>query len=80
MTNYLRRGDTRPFRRNPNVGLSWRPLIQAPIRWLPRHGDPFCVLEWISQKAIKTLAYLPVYIAVVTTITLIVLIFSVSHW
>lgn len=74
MADRRRRGDTRPLTKDSN-GLTWKP--GRPVRWLPRHGDPYCVLEWTSQRAIKTLALLPVYIALVVTVMLMIMIFGV---
>lgn len=75
MTYQRRMGDARPLKRDSASNLTWRP--GRPVRWLPRHGDPFCVIEWMSQKTIKSMAYLPVYTAVVITLVLLVLIFGV---
>lgn len=63
-----RAGDTRPLR-NP-AGRVTEPM-PGPTRWLPQHGDPFCLLEWLSQSIVKLIAYLPVYVAIVVTITLV---------
>lgn len=49
----------------------------TPIRWLPRHGYPRSNGEWILQKAIQTIAFLPVYTALVVTLVLLVLVFGV---
>jgi hypothetical protein len=61
-----REGDDRPFHYDG-------PMLktQRPIRWLPRHGDPTCVLEFWSQQFVKWAAYLPVYTAIVATLTLV---------
>lgn len=63
-----RRGDSRPVDKHPPQ-LNWRPA--APVRWLPRHGVPWCVIEWISQKVILSSARLPIYITIVTALTVI---------
>lgn len=52
------------------------PNGRYPSRWLPRHGKPVCMVEWLSQNTVKLLAHLPVYTAVVATLTLLVLIFG----
>ncbi len=41
------------------------------MRWLPRHGEPLWFAERLSQSLIRSLAYLPVYTAVVVTLTLV---------
>lgn len=46
-------------------------------RWIPRYGDPVTTMEKIMQRIIKTLAWLPVYTAIVVTATLLVAIFGV---
>ncbi len=40
--------------------------------WLPRHGDPLCLGDRIVQTLVRLLALVPVYIAVVVTLTLVV--------
>lgn len=71
MAQYVRRsGDVRPFESANRDRLAWHPSM--PIRWLPRHGQPGCLLEWFSQRLIVLSAYLPIYVAVVATLTLIV--------
>jgi len=47
------------------------------IRWLPRHGSPQNMFEWICQTAIRIVAFLPVYIAIVVTLILLIEIFGV---
>jgi len=47
------------------------------IRWLPRHGSPQNAFEWICQTAIRIVAFLPVYIAIVVTLILLIEIFGV---
>ena len=45
--------------------------------WLPRQGKASSTEEVIVQTAIKVFAWLPVYTAVVVTLTLLCLIFGV---
>jgi hypothetical protein len=47
------------------------------IRWLPRHGDPETKTERVMQQLVKIVAFLPVYTAIVVTLTLLVLVFGV---
>lgn len=69
----LRYGDARPYRRTDHrTGLSWT-VMDRPIRWLPRHGEPYCVLEWISQMLVRAVAFLPVYTAIIATLTLLLI-------
>lgn len=75
MAQYVRRsGDVRPFESANRDRLAWHPSM--PIRWLPRHGQPGCLLEWFSQRVIVLSAYLPVYIAVIVTLTLLVVLWK----
>jgi hypothetical protein len=71
--NTRRAGDTRPYKRGSDGHLGWLPDGDEPFRWLPRHGEPTCILEWITQKAIKITAWLPVYTSIMVTLTLAVL-------
>lgn len=66
-----RKGDTRPFESPNKERLAWHPFL--PVRWLPRHGQPGCILEWTSQRFVKLSAWLPFYTAVVVTLTAIVI-------
>lgn len=70
MIYHRRAGDVRPLTSNRPERLAWHPTM--PIRWLPRHGQPGCLVEMLSQAIIKWSAYLPVYTAVVVTVTLVV--------
>lgn len=58
------------------VVLTWTPG-EPPFRWLPRHGEPSCVLEFISQQLMRFAAYLPVYTAAVSTLTLVIILWVV---
>ena len=69
MTYVRRLGDDRPFRRDPETPLCWRPA--TPVRWLPRHGEPWCVIELIAQTFVKALAWAPIYTALIATLTLV---------
>lgn len=77
MRDKRREGDNRPLVKDPRVSLTWKPAHDEPFRWLPRHGAPLCIAEWFSQSVIKFVAYLPVYTALVVTITLLVVIFGI---
>jgi hypothetical protein len=57
--------------------LNLHPTHNQPFRWLPRHGEPSCVGEWLSQRFIVVVAWLPVYTAIVVTLALLVLLFGV---
>lgn len=46
------------------------------FRWLPRHGQPSCVGEWISQVLVRCLAWAPLYTAVVVTAMALVYVFG----
>lgn len=74
-TDMRRPGDRRPYKRVDNI--SWRFYHGRPFRWLPRQGEPWCVAEWLAQAIIKTLAFVPVYIAIIVTLTLLIQIFGV---
>lgn len=60
-----------------HIKLSWRLFRGKPLRLLPRQGEPYSVYEWVTQKFIKFIAYLPIYTAIVVTLVLYVLIFGV---
>ena len=57
--------------------MNLHPAHDQPFRWLPRQGEPSCIGEWLSQRAITALAWLPFYTALVATLALLVLIFGV---
>lgn len=70
MVTYARRnGDTRPLESAVKERLAWHPAL--PIRWLPRHGQPGCIVEWASQEFVKLSAYLPFYVVLVLVLTLV---------
>lgn len=70
-TDERRKGDERPRKHVAGVPLNLSPTHEQPFRWLPRHGEPSCIGEWFTQRAIKALARLPVYTAVISTLVLI---------
>ena len=72
-----RKGDIRPFKRDPEIPIRWVLRLHNPFRWLPRHGEPSCYLELTSQRVIKALALLPIYTAVIVTIVLLVQVFGI---
>jgi hypothetical protein len=47
------------------------------FRWLPKQGSPRTRGEWISQRAVQLIAFLPVYTAIVATMVLYILLFGV---
>lgn len=70
MVDYHRRsGDVRPLASEEPERLAWHPTM--PIRWLPRHGQPGCLVELVSQAIVRASAYLPIYTAIVVTLTLL---------
>lgn len=77
MTDDRREGDERPLIRSSEISLTWRPSHNYPFRWLPRHGEPLCIAEWVSHQIVRSLAFLPIYSAIVVTITLLLVIFGV---
>ena len=72
-----RKGDDRPHEDDPGLKLTFFPAPDEPFRWLPRHGSPLCVGEWFTQHIVKTIAFWPVYTAIVATLCLLLLIFGV---
>lgn len=52
--------------------LSLTPKRGHPLRWLPRHGAPVCIVEWLSQRTITGLARLPIYTAVIVTAIIVI--------
>ncbi len=73
MSDQRRTGDRRPLKHPPGMPLTARRGVDHPFRWLPRHGEPYCVVEWLTQTIARLLVYLPVYVAVVVTVTLILI-------
>jgi hypothetical protein len=74
-----RKGDERPRRHRPGVDLTLTPAHGEPFRWLPRHGEPSCIGEWVTQQAIRWLAWLPLYTALIATLVLLVLVFDIPY-
>lgn len=50
--------------------LTWRLSRDLSPHWLPRSGKPVCAWDWLVQKFIKIVAFLPVYTALIVTIVL----------
>lgn len=53
--------------------------------WLPRQGKASSIEEVIVQTAIKAFAWLPIYTAIIVTVTLLLILFGVpflgdSRW
>jgi hypothetical protein len=72
-----RKGDERPRKHVKGVPLTLTPTHNQPFRWLPRHGEPSCIGEWLTQRTITALAWLPFYTAVVATLVLLIALFGV---
>jgi hypothetical protein len=51
--------------------------MNRPYNWLPRQGVPLNNYERFSQTAIKVIAWLPVYTAIVVTLVLLLEIFGI---
>lgn len=51
---------------------SWRPTHSGSYRWLPSQGRAMSVIEHISQRIVKILAWFPIYIGLVGILTLVV--------
>lgn len=73
MPDQRRQGDNRPYRHRGSIPLAHWIDHRNPIRWLPKHGDPFCIVEKLAQTIVKLLVLLPVYIAIVVTIMLVLI-------
>ncbi len=74
-----RKGDTRPLEHyDPEVSLTLLPAEDRPFRWLPKHGQPYCIGEWLTQHVYE--ARLEVYTAIIVTLVLLVLIWGVPGW
>lgn len=67
-----RKGDDRPLVHGAPLAV----LPRRPFRWLPRHGQPFCVGEWATQHAVRTLARPAVYFATFALLAVIVTVFG----
>lgn len=61
-TRTRRKGDSRPMYNIHGISFA---LTTTRFRWLPRHGEPYSIGEWIAQHTIKKLSYLPIYAVVV---------------
>ncbi len=72
MPDSRRKGDSRPVHHDKGLSLRLTPEQHEPFRFLPKHGDPYCISEWVSQQTIRGMAFIPIYIAFVTTLTFIV--------
>lgn len=72
MKDTRRKGDNRPFTNSNKIIRSLKLKRGEPMRLLPKHGEPYCMTEWIFQYLISALAHLPIYTAIIVTITLIV--------
>lgn len=59
--NGRRKGDERPKQHAHGVPLNLHPDHDEPFRWLPRHGEPSCIGEWLTQKTLKGLSWFPIY-------------------
>lgn len=64
----LRPGDTIPHQHDLPVRL----CLHRPVRWLPRHGQPVCAIEWVTQHTLKTVAFPVVYAALLLIACLLV--------
>jgi len=47
------------------------------MNWLPRQGDPTNWCDTCVQMLIKAISFLPIYTALIVTLTLLVVIFGV---
>ena len=64
MRRTRRKGDRRAHKRIRGVALTLTPDQDHPFRWLPRHGEPYCLGEWVTQHAARGLAWFPLYATV----------------
>jgi hypothetical protein len=60
------------LKHDQHVTLTLTPAENRPFRWLPKHGQPYCIGEWATQHAVRFLAWLPVYSAIILTLILII--------
>ncbi len=67
-----RRGDERPLRHDAEISLTLTPAENRPFRWLPKHGQPYCIGEWATQHLVRFVSWLPAYIAIVVTFMLFI--------
>jgi len=73
MPDTRREGDSRPIHHDERLNLHLTPDGRQPFRFLPKHGQPYCIGEWVSQHVIRWTSLLPIYIAIVTTLTFIII-------
>lgn len=45
--------------------------------WLPKQGKPMHLIDSVCQSLLRAMAYLPVYTAVIVTITMLLVIFGI---
>ena len=69
-----REGDERPIHHDEKLHLHLSPDQGEPFRFLPKHGDPYCIGEWASQHFVKTIAYWPIYSSIVSTLILVIIV------
>lgn len=77
MTLKSRKGDRCRDLRGSSDRLTWSMTEYSSFRWLPKHGKPSSVFEWLSQNFVKLIAWLPVYIAIVVTLIFLLQIYLV---
>lgn len=63
------------MKRNPDTPALTLLPRNRPFRWFPRNGNPTCIGEWASQRLIKWLAFLPIYIGIIVALILVVQLF-----
>lgn len=69
-----RKGDDRAFIHDPSKRLRLWPAKGYPFRWQPKHGEPGCFGESVTQALWRH--RIALYIAVVVTLTLAVQIWN----
>lgn len=74
MSDSRRSGDQRAIYHEKS--LTWWPRAGQPLRLLPRHGDPHCLVEWLAQNMLKAVAYPPAYVLLILTILVVVQLYN----
>lgn len=74
MSDSRRSGDQKDiYHQKP---LTWWPAREQPLRLLPRHGDPHCLIEWLAQNTLKLIAYPPAYVLLVLMLLVVVQLYN----
>ena len=72
-----RKGDRRPLHHDRGVALTLTPDGGEPFRYLPRHGDPYCIGEAVSQWLVRKAPVLTLGVVLVSLVLQLLVILEV---